>query len=217
MRKKWNWYFCKTDRVAAWVLLGTMVVYFISGYGMTKGIIDTKLAIAIHNNILPLIALVAFTVHTFYAIRLTFLRWKIWNSFGKYLLIFIYLVLILGFLYVDLWYKKPVLNVDSKTQSQEQSKATESGTAAPSSSAAPTVTTDNKLLTTAVVAQHNTPGDCWIVLSEVVYDVTSYMHSGPQDHILCGKDNTSALTSIHGTRYSSYFDSYKIGTMGSTY
>ena len=42
-----NWimkYWIKIDRFAAWVLLVGMTLYFISGYGMAKGIFDASLA-----------------------------------------------------------------------------------------------------------------------------------------------------------------------------
>ncbi|MEI7690210.1 MAG: cytochrome b5-like heme/steroid binding domain-containing protein [bacterium] len=227
MKKNINWYLCKLDRLAAWTLLGTMFVYFISGYGMTKGIIDTRLATQLHNTVLPLIVLTSFSIHTFYAIRLAFKRWRIWDSFGKYLLVLVYLIFITVFLYVNFWYAKTAAKTTNtnKAQAQITEKDDESADAAskstvPNTNTTPTQTppaTQAKVLTASVVAQHNNSNDCWIILSNIVYDVSSYTHSGPQSHILCGEDNTSVLSSVHGSRYSSYFSSYKVGALGSTY
>jgi len=227
MEKNINWYLCKLDRLAAWILLGTMFIYFISGYGMTKGIIDTKLATQLHNSILPLIVLTAFTVHTFYAIRLAFKRWGIWDSFGKYLLVLVYLIFITGFLYVNFWYTKAVTKATNTTKTQVQSQTTKKDdesedegqkTTVPTTNTTPTSSaTQTKTLTTGVVSQHSSSGDCWIILSNIVYDVSNYAHSGPQSHILCGEDNTSALSNVHGSRYTSFFSSYKVGTIGSPY
>ncbi len=226
MRKNINWYLCKLDRISAWTLLATMFIYFISGYGMTKGLFDTRLATQLHNKVLPLVVLTAFSIHTFYAIRLAFKRWQIWDSFGKYLLILVYVIFIAGFLYLHFWYTKSLTKMTTtnvQTQNQEETsddndekvKTTTPEVTTPNQSTTPT--TPAKVLTTSVVAQHNSSGDCWIILSSVVYNISSYTHSGPQDHIYCGEDNTSALSSVHGSRYSSYFSSYKVGSIGASY
>jgi predicted heme/steroid binding protein len=69
----------KIDRIAAWVLLIGMVLYFITGYGMTKGIIDSAFAVQVHADVLPIIVGIAFLVHAGYATRLALIRWKIWR------------------------------------------------------------------------------------------------------------------------------------------
>ena len=66
--------------------------------------------------------------------------------------------------------------------------------------------------TAAQVATHNSQGNCWIIVSGVVYDLSSYRHSGPQSHITCGSNNTSALLSAHGSlSYVSFF--VKLGNL----
>lgn len=221
MEKNINWYLCKLDRISAWTLLATMFLYFVSGYGMTKGLFDTKLATQLHNNILPLVVLTSFSIHTFYAIRLALKRWQIWDSFGKYLLVLVYFIFIAGFLYLHFWYTKSLTNASTskvQTQTQITGNDVEKTDTTTAEATTPGVTTaPTKTLTTTVVAQHNKSGDCWIILSGMVYDVSNYTHSGPQSHIYCGEDNTTALTSVHGSRYSSYFNSYKIGSLGSSY
>ena len=56
--------------------------------------------------------------------------------------------------------------------------------------------------TSAQVASHNSAASCWGVVSESVYDLTSYVssHPGGESAIaaLCGKDATSAFTGQHG-------------------
>lgn len=57
-------------------------------------------------------------------------------------------------------------------------------------------------LTMAEVAKHNSQSDCYIIVSDSVYDVTKFIPNhpgGPQRIIpLCGKDATSAFTGQHG-------------------
>lgn len=52
-------------------------------------------------------------------------------------------------------------------------------------------------ITVSQVAQHNNYNDCWVIISNKVYNVTSYinMHpAGPEKIILyCGKDATTAF------------------------
>jgi cytochrome b involved in lipid metabolism len=70
------------------------------------------------------------------------------------------------------------------------------GTAKP---AAKIVATASAGLTMAVVAQHNTPDDCWLVINNNIYNVTDYIpnHPGGEQTIVpyCGKDATTAFDS----------------------
>lgn len=57
------------------------------------------------------------------------------------------------------------------------------------------------ILTKDVVAKHNLGIDCWFIINDKVYDVTSYMsHPGGRDRLLafCGQDATSAFATKGG-------------------
>ena len=60
-----------------------------------------------------------------------------------------------------------------------------------------------KLFTVDEVAVHNTLSNCWIIVSQKVYDVTSYIkaHPGGSRTIVntCGKEATSAYNTRGGT------------------
>ena len=103
--KNINIYLVKIDRVSAWILFATMLAYFISGYGMTKGLINAEIAANLHNEWLPLIMILAFCVHTFYAIHLAFERWRIWNIFTKALLVIFYTGLLSAFVWFNNFYE----------------------------------------------------------------------------------------------------------------
>jgi cytochrome b involved in lipid metabolism len=89
---------------------------------------------------------------------------------------------------------------------------------------APTATTQT--LTSAVVATHNTQGNCWLIINNNVYDVTQYIpyHPGGTMQIVnnCGKESTSAFNtkggggSSHSASANSTLANYKIGALGST-
>ena len=57
-------------------------------------------------------------------------------------------------------------------------------------------------VTSADVAKHNTSGDCWLVVSGAVYNVTNFIpiHTGGANQIIpfCGKDATSAFATKNG-------------------
>ena len=58
-----------------------------------------------------------------------------------------------------------------------------------------------KTLTPEEVSKHNTPGDCWVIMDGVVYDLTSFLgvHPGGTDTIMryAGKDCTEAFKKAH--------------------
>lgn len=54
-----------------------------------------------------------------------------------------------------------------------------------------------KVFSAAEVAEHNTANDCWTIINNSVYDITSYIPNHPGgDEILraCGNDATSLFT-----------------------
>ena len=57
-----------------------------------------------------------------------------------------------------------------------------------------------KLVTLSEVSEHNSPGDCWVVYYDLVYDLSSYEHPPPGNSVFedsCGKDGTSAFAAVH--------------------
>lgn len=81
-------------------------------------------------------------------------------------------------------------------------------------------------LTAQEVAKHNQPSDCWLIINNKVYDVTSYLgqHPGGSGTITpyCGKDATQAFDTkdLSNPRpHSNYADqllaNYYIGAIGS--
>lgn len=60
----------------------------------------------------------------------------------------------------------------------------------------------NIVLSTEVVASHNTSSDCWTIIHDQIYDITSYVpyHPGGTDTIIeaCGTDSTTAFDTKGG-------------------
>jgi cytochrome b involved in lipid metabolism len=83
----------------------------------------------------------------------------------------------------------------------------------------------NLNLTSAEVANHNTLQNCWMIVSNKVYNVTSYVyqHPGGANAIApyCGKDGTTAFATRGGTgSHSNYannlLNGFLIGTLNSS-
>lgn len=71
--------------------------------------------------------------------------------------------------------------------------------------------------TMAEVAKHATKEDCWMVINNVVYDVTSYIpdHPTPTIDKGCGKEATAMFEKIkkHEGRATEMLSEYDIGTL----
>jgi hypothetical protein len=73
-----------------------VAVYFITGYGMSKGVISPDLSKLIHNSVPPIPAIAAFAFHSAYGIHVALKRWKVWRPAWAITLIVYVTVLITG-------------------------------------------------------------------------------------------------------------------------
>jgi len=100
---------------------------------------------------------------------------------------------------------------------------TTQNTASPSNTGGTTVIK----LTTAVVAAHNTPSDCWVIINNKVYGLSNYLnaHPGNANTITpyCGKDGTTAFDTkdkskpkSHSQYANSLLANYYIGDLNAT-
>ena len=173
MNKNFQCWQVKIDRAAAWTLLATIILFFISGYGMTKGIIDERLASNLHSNILTPIGLIAFSIHTFFAIRLSLVRWRKWNSASLASLVLIYSGFIVIFAYIGFFYQKPA--------------AVEGRPAA------------EKTFTAAELAEYNGKNNqpAYIAVDNIVYDVSALFINGQHRGCSAGYDVTAEFYDEH--------------------
>ena len=70
----------RVDQFGVWVLLFLVLLFVMTGYGMTKHLMDPVSAKYIHTQLLPVPLLVFFCLHVVKAIRNQFKRWKIFKS-----------------------------------------------------------------------------------------------------------------------------------------
>ena len=75
MAKNFNRYFLKLQRASNIALLVLIILFFISGYGMTRQIIDPVFAKILHEKILPIPFVFFLLLHIFFWAKRLFLRW----------------------------------------------------------------------------------------------------------------------------------------------
>lgn len=189
-------FFIKLDRIAAWILLIVIIIYIVSGFGMTKGIIDPSLARNLHLSWLGVIGLIAFVIHTYWAIHLALMRHRMWNVWSKVLLMSVYIIAILSIMYVVLIYQ-PVAYQTSIVQNQ---------TAKPS---AVTVASVTKTFTLAELSKYNGKNGmpAYVAVSGKVYDLSSVFRNGYHQGHYAGADLTNWFNQQH---YAAILDKYVI-------
>lgn len=93
-----------------------------------------------------------------------------------------------------------VMNISLKKESIIPSNNTNNTSNVPSASV-----TENKIIAQTItmsdVAKHNTPENCWIVVEDKVYDLTSFIAQGQHPPVItdsCGKDGTITFNTRGG-------------------
>jgi hypothetical protein len=72
--------FATLDRTSRWILLALMLLFIFTGFGITKGFMDPRLAKELHENILPIPFYLLFLVHILYKLPVHLVRWKTFKS-----------------------------------------------------------------------------------------------------------------------------------------
>ncbi|MCL5017313.1 MAG: cytochrome b5 domain-containing protein [Patescibacteria group bacterium] len=89
------------------------------------------------------------------------------------------------------------------------------GSSQPSASASTTTQTTGPSFTAAEVAKHASASDCYLMINNKVYDVTSYIyqHPGGPSKIIsnCGKEVTGIFAAIHSNFAWDILKNYYIG------
>jgi predicted heme/steroid binding protein len=168
----------KIGRLAAWILFVTIIIYFITGYGMTKGIIDRNFSLLLHATILPLITIIAFIIHASISIKFTFMRWRIWNRFTLFILIVFFGGILLSFLYFQFFIQQNTV-INNSNQSNSSQK--------------------QKNFTPEELAKYDgrNGNSAYVAIDGIVYDLTSVFINGDHSGYSAGQDLTNAFYSKH--------------------
>lgn len=190
MNNSSSYWFVKIDRIAAWILLASMLAFFVSGFVMAKGVGGTG-AVTLHNSILPFVGGVSLLVHTFFAIRLAFMRWKIKTPVSMALLSGVYGVLFLALLY-GMFLMSPAKYSQSPGEKEIKVQTLPSQSTSQSKPEEKVFTADELA---AYDGKNGNPS--YVAVDGVVYDLTSVFKNGIHFGHVAGKDLTDAFYVKH--------------------
>ena len=185
-----NW--VKIDRFSAWVLLICMFAYFISGYGMTKDIIDSAKAAKLHNDVLPLIIIISFVIHASYATRLAFMRWRWWNIIVKTIWAIIFLTTLFGLIYLDSFYERPITqNSNIKIENQTETQVVDND--------GNNVDVEDNVFTLEELKKYNGQDGYppYAAVDDVVYDMSDIFEDGEHYKHIAGEELSDEFYSKH--------------------
>ena len=187
MEKNFQWWLVKIDRVAAWTLLLVMILFFISGYGITKEIINRQFAANLHSNILAPVGIVVFFIHTFLAIRMALMRWRKWNPVSRASLAVIYLGFIVFFAYTGFFYQQPAPTKPTNETATQNDSLQTGGT--------PT----QKIFTVEELAKYDgkNGNPAYVAVDGIVYDMSSVFENDIHYGHAAGQDLTGAFFAKH--------------------
>lgn len=109
------------------------------------------------------------------------------------------------------------LNSTTVSKNNSEPSSTKSATPKPSATLTSPIT-----LSASEVAKHNSSSDCWSIVNNQVYNLTSYVNSHPGGaaniNNMCGKDASSAFTNQHGTqgKPNTVLSGFVLGAVGQT-
>jgi predicted heme/steroid binding protein len=159
---------------------------------MTKQIIDPQFASNLHSSILTPIGLLAFSIHTFLAVRLALVRNGKWNAASLASLASIYLGFIVTFVYIGYFYQKPTNNIpETKTITENNPSQT--------LPAAESATIAEKTFALEELAKYDgkNGNPAYAAINGIVYDVSAVFESGTHFGHSAGQDLTNAFFSKH--------------------
>lgn len=196
-------------------MLGTILAFIVTGYGMTKGFMDLSLADRIHTHYLPVLLVFAFSIHTLYAIHLAFKRWGVWGNKEKVFLALAYAVFLVFFLFIEIIYgklnkfapstKKSPSTLNSATQtvprSDSENNIEDNSNSINTNQNQSNTTNSQKTFTSEELSQYNGQNGqpAYVAVDGTVYDVTSLFYGGRHHMHFAGQDLTSNYFGKHGS------------------
>lgn len=180
----------KIDRISAWVLLLVMLSYGVTGYGMTRGLINEEFAREMHFGILGVVGIIAFVIHTAWGIHLALRRNNLWNKTGKILLTMFYVLIISFFLFVHFLYV-PKVETNNLEKPVETTKVSSSNTTTTTVFTAETLKPYNGL--------NGQPA--YVAVDGIVYDMSKAFRNGRHHGYSAGQELSAAFHGEHPQSY----------------
>jgi len=176
-------YLVKIEKISAWILFFVILIYAVTGYGMTRGF-GTQLFRTLHLEWLGLIGLLVFIIHTSWGISLALKRWRIWNITTKSLLFIFYVAIVLFFVFVHFFYQSSGYGKSNDFKNEPTVVNQEAGTT---------------IFTKEILAQFNglNGNAAYVAVDGIVYDVSSVFLNGEHHGWSAGQDLSSEFYQEH--------------------
>lgn len=206
-------YFIKIVRITAWFLVLATLLTLFSGFFTTKYFLASwigyKFSRNFHAIVIPLVFIPLFYLHSLGGLWLLISRHR---SLNKKVIKILAILVWTSILVLFIWFylaQNPTSTTNTNTNTNTNS-TTVSGTVT---------------LNTVEISKHNSASDCWLIISNKVYDVTKYLnsHPGSPSTIIsyCGKDGTQGFATKdigvpHSQTASNLLNSFLLGNVGDT-
>ncbi|AIF70128.1 hypothetical protein PAP_08740 [Palaeococcus pacificus DY20341] len=203
----------------ALVISGELLIFvtlltLLSGFFTTKNFLVGKWisyssAYRIHTIILPIIFIPLLYVHSLAGILIAIERVRALNKGTiRKTIVVIWTLIFMGLLVLYL------------AQPESISSENNSGSILAQTAASPSIDAEKEgiILTLEEVSKHNQSNDCWIIVENKIYNVTSFLniHPGGEDAIIpyCGTNATEVFFSKHDQGAYETLQQYYIGRIG---
>lgn len=190
-------YLYKILRITAWLLVVATIISLFSGYLSVKYFLLTGVDYRnLHISIIPWLFIPLFYLHSAIGLLNLLNRRKLTNKKWVKTIVEIIWAAVFVLLILIILAKPPILTPNNNGNGDNNN---------PSNSPIP----QGQKLTLAEIAKHDKINDCWLIISNKVYNVTTYLivHPGGSSVITpyCGKDGTQAFaTKDIGRNHSTY-------------
>lgn len=208
-------YLYKIIRITAWLLVLAALLTLFSGFFTTKYFlapwIGYKFVRNFHAIVIPLIFIPLFYLHSLAGLWIMMTRHV---SLNKKTLKIIMSIIWTAILVLFIWFYLA-----------QNSSQTITNTNTANTNTSKTSDLVNVTLNIAEISKHNSASDCWLIISNKVYEVTRYLNSHPGSPSTitpyCGKDGTNAFATKdigvpHSSTASNLLNNYLLGNVGDT-
>ena len=203
----------RLNRISAWLLLLGMLVYIISGFGMTKSIIDYNLSMSLHTGWVSYVIILAFVYHSFYAGYLFLKRHNLWGQYAKVGLTAAWSVFALLFVYINNIYNNTgtqsgsqVLGTSiNKTQASDIDSIEDNSVNQTVEENEPE--SDTSYSKSELAAYNGLNGQpAYVAINGNVYDVSSLFKNGTHYSCKAGQEITNSFLKYHVAKILSRFE-----------
>jgi len=131
--------------------------------------------------------------------------------------IIVFLLLLVGMFALNILYPPNTNKGASSTNANSQNPTQNSSASNINAGSNTNTQSNNNTLTVENIAKHSTPNDCYLIIKQNVYDVSSYifLHPGGRGTITsrCGEEVTGIFASIHSNFAWDLLGRYLVGSV----